>query len=269
MAYVKQDADEFKVKLTEWETANTEPVIDMVEDGEDGGSGSSSSDSSSEDEEDSDSAGIVETLLDDFRDEEEEEVVEEEAAPKAVAKAAPKAGGGAAGGAGAAAPPPPNPLKGTPKPVRKQLDALPFWRLMKASKKLPLLSWLARSFLGIGISAAEVERLFSKCGLVMTARRNRLGARKEELYLLAAYTATTEWREAKKLGDAEPSRRAMRHVFGDDLDFDDDGEESSDDETDVLLALAGAGAAAAGPGAASGAVSGGGGGGGGGGGEDL
>ncbi len=61
-------------------------------------------------------------------------------------------------------------------------------------------------------SSAEVERLFSMCGLVMTARRSRLGPEKEELFFLAANTAAKEWRANAELGSCAAD--VMESVFG-------------------------------------------------------
>ena len=64
----------------------------------------------------------------------------------------------------------------------------------------------------ISISLAEVERLFSRGGLVLTSRRNRLGATKEELFLLTPYNLTREWKESGSAAGEEESI-IMRRLF--------------------------------------------------------
>lgn len=81
------------------------------------------------------------------------------------------------------------------------------------------MAWLARWYLAIPISTAEVKRLLSKCGLVMTPRRNRLSAEKEGLCLLAAYITTSKWQEAKLLKDVVMERATLLS-FGDGIDVE-------------------------------------------------
>lgn len=78
------------------------------------------------------------------------------------------------------------------------LCSLAWWRTN--SDKYPTLAWMARSFLSICVSSAEVERLFSKGALVITPHRNRLGDHKSELYIMAAYNMTAAWKAEQKLG---------------------------------------------------------------------
>ena len=74
------------------------------------------------------------------------------------------------------------------------MDILEFWHANKHT--FPIIAQFARRLLVIAISSAEVERLFSRGGLVLTSCRNRLGAEKEEKLLLTAYNLTREWKEA-------------------------------------------------------------------------
>ena len=68
---------------------------------------------------------------------------------------------------------------------------------------------MARWLLCISASSAEVERLFSKCGIVLGPRRNRLGADKEDSFLSIAYNMARTWKHAGELTEAE----IVRSVF--------------------------------------------------------
>ena len=96
------------------------------------------------------------------------------------------------------------------------IKALIWWRDNR--KKFPILAQFARRLLCLSISAAEIERFFSKCGLVMTTRRNRLCARKENLFLLTAYNVAREWNAARRAGGADEEAVMGSAFFG----FDDD-----------------------------------------------
>ena len=65
---------------------------------------------------------------------------------------------------------------------------------------------------GSTVGSAHVERLFSRGGLVLTSRRNRLGAAKEELLLLTAYNLTREWKERGQAAGAKEGI-VMRRLF--------------------------------------------------------
>jgi hypothetical protein len=103
------------------------------------------------------------------------------------------------------------------------LKTLLWWR--ENRKKFPILAQFARRLLCLSISAAEIERFFSKCGLVMTTRRNRLCARKENLFLLTAYNVAREWNSARRTGDADEEAvmsSAFFHIADDQtLDLDE------------------------------------------------
>jgi hypothetical protein len=104
-------------------------------------------------------------------------------------------------------------------------------RRVWAERMYLIMSFQARCYLIIPVSPAEVERLFSQCGLVITKRRNRLGHEKRELYMLAAYNVGKEWRAALAPGHPEPARRAMRHLYPDvDMDLSDSEDEDADVE---------------------------------------
>ena len=90
------------------------------------------------------------------------------------------------------------------------LDILGFWRVNIG--EFPIIAQIARWLLVIAISSAEVERLFSRGGLVLTSRRNRLCAVKAELFLLTAYNMTREWKEAGSAQGAE-EEIMLRRLF--------------------------------------------------------
>ena len=101
------------------------------------------------------------------------------------------------------------------EPVYEDFDTLIWWR--ETSPRYKYLSVVARNLLCIMPSSAEVERLFSKGGLVLTSRRNSIGDDKEEKFMMAAYNAASAWKEKNKLGkaDAEAAHAAMLSCFYD------------------------------------------------------
>ena len=104
------------------------------------------------------------------------------------------------------------------------LDILDFWR--EINGRFPTVAQVARWLLIISMSSAEVERLFSRGGLVITSRRNRLGADKEELLLLllTAYNLTRAWKEAGGVGSGEENAIMMARLYSaceGGLDFDE------------------------------------------------
>ena len=103
------------------------------------------------------------------------------------------------------------------------IKTLAWWRDNR--KSYPILAQFARRLLCLSISAAEINRFFSKCGLVMTTRRNRLTARKENLFLLTAYNVARQWNAARRAGDADEEAVMGSAFFGivdDTLDADED-----------------------------------------------
>jgi hypothetical protein len=127
---------------------------------------------------------------------------------------------------------PANPPAGPPP--YEPIDPLVWWRTKKLT--FPHLAWVARWLFAINASAAEVERVFSRGGLVIRPHRNRLGAEKEELFLITAYNLTLDWKVAKALGGSEEAVVAKR-LLGKDCDCDDDIPDA-----DAEPAAAGAGA---------------------------
>ena len=79
----------------------------------------------------------------------------------------------------------------------------------------------------VSISAAEIERVFSKAGQVIDTRRNRLGARKEDMFIVTAYNMTKEWRKAQKDGGRKSEREVVSATMGLGIEvvLDTDGEE--------------------------------------------
>lgn len=105
-----------------------------------------------------------------------------------------------------------------------RVNPLAWWRERQGA--LPIMSNLARWFLCIAISAAEVERLFSRAGFMLTSRRNSLGGEKEEMFLLASYNIVRQWKAEQKLGGevGAEHRVMMARVYAKcagGLDFDD------------------------------------------------
>ena len=95
---------------------------------------------------------------------------------------------------------------------RLQIHSLPQQWSFRVTLTLSSIAQIARWLLVIAISSAEVEGLFSRGGLVLTSRRNRLGAAKEELLLLTAYNLTREWKERGQAAGAEEGI-VMRRLF--------------------------------------------------------
>jgi len=92
--------------------------------------------------------------------------------------------------------------------VYERCEPLSWWKQHKA--QLPHLWEVARWLLCISASSAEVERLFSKCSIVLGPRRNRLSADKEDSFLSIAYDMARKWKHASELTEAE----IVRGVFG-------------------------------------------------------
>jgi len=53
-------------------------------------------------------------------------------------------------------------------------DPLAFWRMMEGVDNFVSISYIARMYLTIQATSSESERLFSKAGMVYTARRSQL-----------------------------------------------------------------------------------------------
>ena len=128
---------------------------------------------------------------------------------------------GSGDGAGAVAAPPA--VKPT-KPEYVPIDTLKWWRANRGFFKF--LAPVARLLLSIQISSAEVERLFSRGGIVLTPRRNRLGSEKREKFLVVGYNLSADWSVAVKAGEEGAEQRVALMNFYDEcsggLDFDDD-----------------------------------------------
>jgi hypothetical protein len=103
------------------------------------------------------------------------------------------------------------------------IDILEWWKTRAA--QFPLMAQMARWMCAISISGAEVERVFSRGSLVLPPHRNRLGAEKEELYLMASYNITRAWKKEKRLGGMDERGVVMSKLFpGVDLD-EEEGDE--------------------------------------------
>jgi hypothetical protein len=103
------------------------------------------------------------------------------------------------------------------------LDPLDFWRDL--AKELPYLAAAAKSFLSISISSAEIERLFSRAGLIINPLRNSLSRDKEEKFIIAGYNLTKGWKAARADGEGKITcaRRIMGSLVDDsEADYDDD-----------------------------------------------
>ena len=74
----------------------------------------------------------------------------------------------------------------------KEEDILAWW--YKNSQALPILSTLAKTVLAIPASASKSERVFSRGGLIVTPKRQRLGA--DILEDLVIITLNTEFLDA-------------------------------------------------------------------------
>lgn len=109
-------------------------------------------------------------------------------------------------------------------PAYEQVEPLSWWA--RRCQEFPLLMHFVRSLLCRSISAAEIERLFSKCGLVLTHLRNRIGSEKEDLYCLTSYNINREWKQAlAAAGDADEEGVIAAVLLGVEmelLDVDDD-----------------------------------------------
>ncbi len=79
-------------------------------------------------------------------------------------------------------------LREPPVPLRdgqgKFNNPLAWWKLN--STRFPHLARLAKKYLALPATSAAAERLFSKCGLVLSKLRNRLAPESLELLVLAA-----------------------------------------------------------------------------------
>ena len=113
--------------------------------------------------------------------------------------------------------------KGAPEPVYAKVDALLFWREKK--DELPLLAEVVPNFFCLDLVSSEIERFFSRCGIVMPPRRNRLGHRKEEIFMVASYNLTRDMKRVE--GSRSRAEIAARNLWGvdaGDLDESDGGE---------------------------------------------
>ena len=112
--------------------------------------------------------------------------------------------------------------KGAPEPVSAKVDALLFWREKK--DELPLLAEVVPNFFCLDLVSSEIERFFSRCGIVIPPRRNRLGHHKEEIFMVASYNLTRDMKRVK--GSRSRAEIAARDLWGVDAgDLDEsDGE---------------------------------------------
>ena len=67
------------------------------------------------------------------------------------------------------------------KVIHEKADPLAWWKTRKA--QYPLLATLARRVLAVPATSANAERLFSKAGLTLTDKRNRLSGDNIELFV--------------------------------------------------------------------------------------
>jgi len=152
---------------------------------------------------------------------------EYEAALKAFEAAGAGTGDGDGDGDGADAVAAPPAIKPT-KPEYAPIDTLKWWRANKRFFKF--LAPVARLLLSIQISSAEVERLFSRGGIVLTPRRNRLGSEKREKFLVVGYNVSADWNLALKAGvEGAEQRVALKNFYNGcsgGLDFDDDEQDN-------------------------------------------
>ena len=107
-------------------------------------------------------------------------------------------------------------------PEYEPVDALAFWREKKS--ELDLLAEVAPNFFCLDLVSSEIERFFSRCGLVMPPRRNRLGKEKEEIFMVASYNLTRDMKAVSGSSRAEIAARNLWNINAADLDFSD-GEE--------------------------------------------
>ena len=115
-------------------------------------------------------------------------------------------------------------MRSPPRPRRRSAHERRAWRANRGFFKF--LAPVARLLLSIQISSAEVERLFSRGGIVLTPRRNRLGSEKREKFLVVGYNLSADWSVAVKAGEEGAEQRVALMNFYDEcsggLDFDDD-----------------------------------------------
>ena len=84
----------------------------------------------------------------------------------------------------------------------------------------------ARMLLAIQIASAEVERLFSRGGIMFTARRNKLGNDKLEKLFVTAYNTVASWEVDRKAGvvgsELETVLKMLYPGCAEGLDIDED-----------------------------------------------
>ena len=100
--------------------------------------------------------------------------------------------------------------KGAPEPVYAKVDVLLFWREKK--HELPLLAEVVPNFFCLDLVSSEIERFFSRCGIVMPPRRNRLGHHKEEIFMVASYNLTRNMNRVE--GSHSRTEIAARNLWG-------------------------------------------------------
>ena len=123
-----------------------------------------------------------------------QEADDDEGADAGVGAGAGAGAGPGVGAGGAASPRLAKPVK----PVYVPVDTLVFWRTH--AKRFKYYAVVARMLLAIQIASAEVERLFSRGGIMFTARRNQLGNDKLEKLFVTAYNVVAAWKEDRKAG---------------------------------------------------------------------
>ena len=130
---------------------------------------------------------------------------------------------GGGGGGGAAAP---VRLSKPIEPVYVPIDTLTFWRTHEGHFKYYAV--VARMLLAIQIASAEVERLFSRGGVMLTARRNRLGDEKLEKFFVTANNTVAAWKEERKAGVVGAELKVVLEMLyprcAEGIDLDDDDE---------------------------------------------
>ena len=100
--------------------------------------------------------------------------------------------------------------KGAPEPVYAKVDALLFWREKK--DELSLLAEVVPNFFCLDLVSSEIERFFSRCGIVMPPRRNRLGGHKEEIFMVTSYNLTRDMKRVE--GDGSRADIVARNLWG-------------------------------------------------------